>query len=91
MIFERRTEIHAAIFDFDYTLADSSEGCVECVNFAFQEMGLDRHSNEKICRTIGLSLKETFLTLSGDRDAVRVTSSEGCSCSEPIRLWSISP
>jgi phosphoglycolate phosphatase len=66
-----KPKIHAAIFDFDYTLADSSEGCVECVNFAFQEMGLERHSNEKICRTIGLSLKETFLTLSGDRDAVR--------------------
>lgn len=63
--------IHAAVFDFDYTLADSSEGCVECVNFAFQEMGLARHPGESICRTIGLSLKETFVRLAGDRDVAR--------------------
>jgi phosphoglycolate phosphatase len=66
-----KPNILAAVFDFDYTLADSSEGCVECVNFAFQEMGLASHSDETICRTIGLSLKETFATLAGDRDAAR--------------------
>jgi len=66
-----RLQIHAAVFDFDYTLADSSEGCVECVNFAFQEMGLARHSDENICRTIGLSLKQTFVTLAEDQDAAR--------------------
>jgi len=60
--------IHAAVFDFDYTLADSSEGCVECVNFAFQQMGLASHSDENICRTIGLSLKETFVTLAREQD-----------------------
>ena len=63
--------IHAAVFDFDYTLADSSEGCVECVNFAFQQMGLASHSDENICRTIGLSLKETFVTLAQEQDAAR--------------------
>lgn len=61
-------KIHAAIFDFDYTLADSSEGCVECVNFAFDAMGLATHPEEIVCRTIGLSLKETFVTLAGDQD-----------------------
>ena len=61
----------AAVFDFDYTLADSSEGCVECVNFAFSEMGLAGHAEETIHRTIGLSLKETFLTLAGDHDSAR--------------------
>jgi phosphoglycolate phosphatase len=66
-----KPEIHAAIFDFDYTLADSSQGCVECVNFAFREMGLAAHSDETICRTIGLSLRETFVTLVGDRDVAR--------------------
>ena len=64
-------EINATIFDFDYTLADSSEGCVECVNFAFQEMGLATHSNEIIHRTIGLSLKETFVTLAGNQNIAR--------------------
>lgn len=66
-----KPQIQAAVFDFDYTLADSSEGCVECVNFAFQEMGLATHSDEIICRTIGLSLKETFVTLAGDHDTAR--------------------
>lgn len=64
-------KLAAAVFDFDYTLADSSEGCVECVNFAFQEMGLASHAHENICRTIGLSLKETYFRLAADQDAVR--------------------
>ncbi len=55
--------IKAVIFDFDYTLADSSEGAFECINFALDEMGLNRVSAEAACRTIGLSLHETFLTL----------------------------
>jgi len=70
-------EIRAAIFDFDYTLADSSEGCVECVNFAFREMGLATHPAEIVCRTIGLSLKETFVTLAGDHDAARIREFAG--------------
>ena len=53
----------AVVFDFDYTLADSSEGAIECINFALDEMGLDRVAPEAACRTIGLSLHETFLTL----------------------------
>ena len=53
----------AVIFDFDYTLADSSRGAIECINFALDQMGLDRVSPEACCRTIGLSLAETFLAL----------------------------
>jgi phosphoglycolate phosphatase len=53
----------AVIFDFDYTLADSSPGIIECINFALSEMGLNHVSAEAACRTIGLSLGETFLTL----------------------------
>ena len=71
--------IHAAVFDFDYTLADSSPGCVECVNYALQQMGLAPQPGENICHTIGLSLKETFATLVGDRDGTR--------CDEFSRLF----
>jgi phosphoglycolate phosphatase len=53
----------AVVFDFDYTLADSSQGAIECINFALAEMGLDQVSAEAACRTIGLSLHETFLAL----------------------------
>lgn len=56
-------DIKAIIFDFDYTLADSSQGAIECINFALGEMGLDHVAADAACRTIGLSLSETFLTL----------------------------
>lgn len=59
----KTTELQSVIFDFDYTLADSSPGVFECINFALREMGLDHVSQEAACRTIGLSLNETFLTL----------------------------
>lgn len=55
--------LQAVIFDFDYTLADSSQGVLDCINFALDEMRLDRVSYEAACRTIGLSLSETFLKL----------------------------
>lgn len=58
-----RHHFHAVVFDFDYTLADSSQGAIECINFALAEMGLAQVSAEAACRTIGLSLHETFLTL----------------------------
>src|SRR5919106_1826703 len=51
------------LFDFDYTLADSSHGAIECINFALAEMKLAPVSAEAACRTIGLSLNETFLSL----------------------------
>lgn len=59
----QRTAVQAVIFDFDYTLADSSQGAIECIGFALREMGLDQVSAEAACRTIGLSLSETFLAL----------------------------
>jgi len=59
----RTTALQAVIFDFDYTLADSSQGAVECIGFALREMRLDPVSAEAACRTISLSLSETFLAL----------------------------
>ena len=64
-------KLQAVIFDFDYTLADSSQGAIECINFALTEMGLDCVPGEAACRTIGLSLSETFLTLAEHHDARR--------------------
>lgn len=58
-----RHPFQAVVFDFDYTLADSSQGALECINFALSGMGLTQVSAEAACRTIGLSLHETFLTL----------------------------
>lgn len=56
------------IFDFDYTLADSSEGIVECVNYAAARLGLDPIPPTNIRKTIGLSLPDTCLELTGRDD-----------------------
>jgi phosphoglycolate phosphatase len=63
--------LQSVIFDFDYTLADSSHGVIECINFALGEMGLDHVTYESACRTIGLSLAETFLTLGKHHEPAR--------------------
>lgn len=67
----------AVILDFDYTLADSSEGVIDSVNFALQALNLPTVAAERIRQTIGLSLLETFLTLVGQehRDRFKKFSS----------------
>jgi len=55
------------IFDFDYTLADSSKGAVESINFALNELGFPKAKPEEISKTIGSSLEETFLALVGQQ------------------------
>ena len=58
--------IRSVIFDFDYTLADSSEGVIECANYALLRLGLPTASDDAIRRTIGLSLPRTLTALAGD-------------------------
>lgn len=59
------TRSEAIIFDFDFTLADSSKGIVECVGCALQELGLPIPPAEHVMDTIGLSLAETLNHLTG--------------------------
>ncbi len=56
----------AVIFDFDYTLADSSRAVIECANNGLRGLGLPPASPDAICRTIGLSLPETLVRLAGE-------------------------
>ena len=56
----------SVIFDFDYTLADSSGGEVECVNYALRAMNLPAAANSDIHAMIGVSLAETFRRLTRD-------------------------
>ena len=49
----KRPTFQALLFDFDYTLADSSLGAVDCINFALKEMGLNGVSAEAACRENG--------------------------------------
>lgn len=60
------------LFDFDYTLADSSRAVIECVRVAFDGMGIAQPPADDIRRTIGLSLPDTFRVLSGEDDRARV-------------------
>jgi phosphoglycolate phosphatase len=56
----------SVVFDFDYTLADSSEGVVECMNYALEKMGLPPRGADVIRKLIGVSMTETYEELAGD-------------------------
>lgn len=56
----------AVIFDFDYTLGDGTEGIVASVNYGLAKLGAPLASREAIRKTIGLSLEETYRTLTGE-------------------------
>jgi len=55
--------LKAIIFDFDYTLGDSTNGIVLSINYALEELGYATPNIADIKKTIGLSLKETFFEL----------------------------
>jgi len=65
------TKFTSVIFDFDYTLADSSGGEVECVNYSLRAMNLPPAANHNIHTMIGVSLPETFRRLTQDPNASR--------------------
>ncbi len=59
-------KLQVVLFDFDYTLADSSTAVVECCNAALKGIGLLPAQPERIHRTIGLSLPDTLASLAGE-------------------------
>ena len=68
-----RAGIHAAIrdskavlFDFDFTLADSSVGIIACINYGLNQLGLPEAPPEKIMNTIGLYIPEALVALVGE-------------------------
>ncbi len=69
----QRAAIHPAIrdakavlFDFDFTLADSSVGIIACINYALAKIGLPESSPEEILETIGLYIPEALVALAGE-------------------------
>lgn len=56
------------IFDFDYTLGDSTQGIVLCANFGLEKIGQSACDTETIRKTIGLSLRHTYEALTGRED-----------------------
>ena len=53
-------QVKAVIFDFDYTLGDSTLGIIQSVNHGLKNMGYSIIPDEQIRRTIGLSLQDTY-------------------------------
>lgn len=71
MLFRGVVMYKAYIFDFDYTLGDSSEGIVESVLYALEKLLEEPKSTQEIRKTIGLSLKETYFTLTSSKNEER--------------------
>ena len=67
----QKSPIKAILFDFDYTLADSSRGVIDCIGYALGALRLPPVSEEAACRTIGLSLADTLAALAGPQPAER--------------------
>jgi len=59
------SSMRAVLFDFDFTLADSEDAIVECVNHALTNMGLLAATPQEIRRGIGLSLEAIYELLTG--------------------------
>lgn len=53
------------LFDFDYTLADSSRGIVLCFQTVLRRHGYTEVTDEAVKRTIGKTLEESFSILTG--------------------------
>lgn len=56
------------LFDFDYTLADSSKGIVMCFQDVLKRNGYRDIDDETIKRTIGLTLEQAFSSMTGETD-----------------------
>lgn len=54
------------VFDFDYTLGDSTNGIVLSINYALEQLGYYSRSVDEIKKTIGFSLKDTYFYLTGN-------------------------
>lgn len=62
------------LFDFDYTLADSSRGIVTCFRIVLNRHHYTDITDEAIKRTIGKTLEESFSILSGVTDPEQLTT-----------------
>ena len=60
------------LFDFDYTLADSSRGIVKCFRTVLTRHQYSTVTDEAIKRTIGKTLEESFSILTGVTDPAQL-------------------
>jgi phosphoglycolate phosphatase len=60
---------NAIIFDFDFTLADASEGIEHCLKYGFEQMDIEFVSPGMEIYTSGITLKELISSHTGSTDA----------------------
>ena len=68
MIREKINMYKAILFDFDFTLGDSSKGIIKSANHAITKMGFPPKDDESIRKTIGHTMRDSFRMLTGDPD-----------------------
>ncbi|MGE5592203.1 MAG: HAD family hydrolase [Betaproteobacteria bacterium] len=56
------------LFDFDFTLADSSDPVMKCVRYALGAVGAPLRADRDVLRTVGLTLPEMFRILAPGYD-----------------------
>lgn len=60
------------LFDFDYTLADTTNPIVESFNHTFIQKNLEGFDREKAIKTIGMTLDDAFQLLTGIEDKLEI-------------------
>ncbi len=58
------------IFDFDYTLADTTKGIISSFNYAFSKLDIPSFDHESIKRTVGLPLNKAFVQLTNNENEI---------------------
>lgn len=76
------------LFDFDYTLVDSSQAAFMCYNYAFKKMGFDEISFDLTRSLIGLSLEDIYYKISKDKSLKRADEFRGHfrDCADKVML-----
>ena len=64
-------DYRAVLFDFDYTLGDTTEPIVRGFRYAFERMGLPAPEREAVRGTIGHMLEDAFTLLTGETSPER--------------------
>ena len=57
----------AVLFDFDFTLADSSVGIIACMNYALDKIGLPHRPDADILATVGLYIPDALVEMEGEK------------------------
>lgn len=64
---------NSIIFDFDYTLADATNGIVSSFNYAFSRLDIKGYDSESIKKTVGLPLSEAFMQLTNKKNETLIS------------------